>query len=510
MWKLVIEDDEGQRTVVPLTREGYTIGRQDGSTIRLTERNVSRQHARLKRVNGGGANTYVLEDCQSYNGVYVNGARVADEQPLQHGDLVQIGDYRILLQDDTIADEVVTSDVSPDLKATHPTSATASTRGSLLLERPNRLVMLAGPTPGIEFPLEGELLTVGRAEEADISINHNSVSRMHCEIHALREGRFEIVDKGSSNGVRVNGADLRRGIIEAGDVIELGDVRFKFVGAGQVFLPGVTDSQRLEAIADRIPTAEPGRTGSVFPWLLVGGLVAAIGFGVWTLRQRTKPRGIPNTIASTTTAPDPLAAVLADAKRSCAAGHCDDAHQRVIEAIPEGSPLRESDDFRLIEVTWADQMLARADAETDVDIKRALLSSVAEAPTVDGTRRRLAATRLESLAGGPAASASASAEPTTAPTTTKHASHQPTAATSPTRKPKPHTTATAPTRKPSTSGSEFDRASKLALDGNLAGARQILDPKVFGGKGTPDEKRLLKSICKQQGNQVCLDKLKSM
>src|SRR6516165_9453210 len=77
-----------------------------------------------------------------------------------------------------------------------------------------------------------------RGGDATISINHNSVSRLHCEVHALGDGRFEIVDKGSSNGVRVNTAELRRGIVEAGDVIELGDVKFKFVAAGQIFRPG--------------------------------------------------------------------------------------------------------------------------------------------------------------------------------------------------------------------------------------------------------------------------------
>src|SRR5579864_1826773 len=87
MWKLVIEDDEGKRTTVPLTREAYTIGRKEGNTIRLTERNVSRDHAKLQKRNGNGAPpgpngmtngaSYALEDCSSYNGVYVNGIRVA-------------------------------------------------------------------------------------------------------------------------------------------------------------------------------------------------------------------------------------------------------------------------------------------------------------------------------------------------------------------------------------------------------------------------------------------------
>ena len=52
MFKLVIQDDEGKTTVVPLIRDELTIGRKEGNTIRLTERNVSRRHARLVRQNG--------------------------------------------------------------------------------------------------------------------------------------------------------------------------------------------------------------------------------------------------------------------------------------------------------------------------------------------------------------------------------------------------------------------------------------------------------------------------
>jgi len=50
--KLTIEDDEGKTTVIPVIRDEMTIGRQEGNTIRLTERNVSRKHARLLRQNG--------------------------------------------------------------------------------------------------------------------------------------------------------------------------------------------------------------------------------------------------------------------------------------------------------------------------------------------------------------------------------------------------------------------------------------------------------------------------
>ena len=50
MYKLIIEDDEGKTTVVPLIRDEITIGRKEGNTIRLTERNVSRRHAKLAQI----------------------------------------------------------------------------------------------------------------------------------------------------------------------------------------------------------------------------------------------------------------------------------------------------------------------------------------------------------------------------------------------------------------------------------------------------------------------------
>ncbi len=49
MWKLTIEDDQANRTVVPLARDEYSIGRGEENTVRLTERNISRRHARIAR-----------------------------------------------------------------------------------------------------------------------------------------------------------------------------------------------------------------------------------------------------------------------------------------------------------------------------------------------------------------------------------------------------------------------------------------------------------------------------
>src|SRR5678809_1076183 len=86
MFKLVIQDDEGKTTVVPLIRDEITIGR--------TERNVSRRHARILRNNG----EVQIEDLGSYNGIRVNNARIAERVSLRISDQVQIGDYKLYLK----------------------------------------------------------------------------------------------------------------------------------------------------------------------------------------------------------------------------------------------------------------------------------------------------------------------------------------------------------------------------------------------------------------------------
>src|ERR1700689_4133391 len=73
-----------------------TIGRLEGNTIRLTERNISRRHARLSQQNGA----LFIEDLTSFNGVRVNGTKIASPTPLREGDEVQLGDYKLVLRGD--------------------------------------------------------------------------------------------------------------------------------------------------------------------------------------------------------------------------------------------------------------------------------------------------------------------------------------------------------------------------------------------------------------------------
>jgi hypothetical protein len=109
--RLIIEDYEGSTTVFPLGEGPVTIGREESNTICLTEKNISRQHARLTPDPSG----WKVEDLESYNGVWVNGTVVDDAHVIHEGDLIQIGDYQLLLGDDTSTRATV--DLGPSLLA---------------------------------------------------------------------------------------------------------------------------------------------------------------------------------------------------------------------------------------------------------------------------------------------------------------------------------------------------------------------------------------------------------
>ena len=66
-------------------------GRHPDSDIFLDDVTVSRKHATFVAQGGG----YLVRDSGSLNGTYVNRERI-DEAPLQQGDEVQIGKFRLV------------------------------------------------------------------------------------------------------------------------------------------------------------------------------------------------------------------------------------------------------------------------------------------------------------------------------------------------------------------------------------------------------------------------------
>jgi DNA-binding SARP family transcriptional activator len=80
----------------PLERSVTTIGRLPDRHVVVLDTAASRRHAEIRREG----DDYVLVDTGSANGTAVNGVRMR-ERPLAHGDVIEIGDWRLTFSIDS-------------------------------------------------------------------------------------------------------------------------------------------------------------------------------------------------------------------------------------------------------------------------------------------------------------------------------------------------------------------------------------------------------------------------
>ena len=78
------------------------------------------------------------------------------------------------------------------------------------------------------YVLDGPTATLGRSRECDCVLNDPNVSRKHAELRRGSTGDWQIVDLGSTNGVKVNGRQVDASRLGPGDEVVLGTVRFIF------------------------------------------------------------------------------------------------------------------------------------------------------------------------------------------------------------------------------------------------------------------------------------------
>jgi hypothetical protein len=96
-----------------------------------------------------------------------------------------------------------------------------------LIEAPPELVAIAGPTPGKVFALTADRVSLGRLPESDVLLSDPGASRRHAEIRH-EDGRWMIVDLGSTNGTMVNEASVGERQLADGDRITIGRTVLEF------------------------------------------------------------------------------------------------------------------------------------------------------------------------------------------------------------------------------------------------------------------------------------------
>jgi pSer/pThr/pTyr-binding forkhead associated (FHA) protein len=306
MYKLHIRDDSGQTTVVPVTRERVTVGRQEGNTIRLTERNVSRTHARIVVKDS----QILIEDVSRY-GTRINGLRIKKRKAIAANDVIQIGDYNLQVEFEVQS----MSDTEPHVPAVNkaekketkekekhrqdaPTRVEPAVSGvdstsminlndiqqaaknksvekSRVVADLPTLVAVNTALAGQEFRLSGKKVVIGRTDDNDVVVDHRSISRNHAQV-TNEGGRITIQDLESANGMKINGEFYKQSVLRRGDMVELGHVTLRYLEPGETFTYNPDDYADIDS-----GSGDGQKSGSNKVWaILVVLIVVAAGVGI--------------------------------------------------------------------------------------------------------------------------------------------------------------------------------------------------------------------------------------
>jgi ABC-type multidrug transport system ATPase subunit/pSer/pThr/pTyr-binding forkhead associated (FHA) protein len=166
---------------------GIAVGRDPARCqLVMDHPSVSGVHAEFRVQEG----KVVLND-RSTNGTFLNGVRVGSAD-LHDGDYITFGRY-------AGKSLIFRSGLEPELKVE-------------------------------KVALSKDRITIGRDPSNDVCINHPVVSSRHAEI-VKQDGKFYIVDLGSTNGTFVNGIKVKRHYLDEFDRIVIGPSELNFSGA---------------------------------------------------------------------------------------------------------------------------------------------------------------------------------------------------------------------------------------------------------------------------------------
>ncbi|MGW0362377.1 FHA domain-containing protein [Streptomyces sp. NPDC002990] len=132
-----------------------------------------------------------------------------------------------------------------------------------------QLHVVAGPDAGGVHLLHSGQIRVGRSAEADVPLDDPDVSRLHCAVTVMRDGRVSVADLSSTNGTTLDGLPVgpQPVPLPPGALLRVGESTLRLAPAGEALaaaLPVVPDLEGHLSLPTRAPSASGGEPGG--PW----------------------------------------------------------------------------------------------------------------------------------------------------------------------------------------------------------------------------------------------------
>lgn len=251
----------GERSDLVAGEGVVRVGSAPGSDIQLpTAKGVRPKHAEVHYDQRRGVELKVMEPGAV---VVVNGRPVKEKAILRLGDVVVIGQVRLVLKP-----EVERQDKPPKLDP-----AAIETKLSFA---PPRVVLrgVSGAYFGKVITLKGKTV-IGRGSDCDLVLNEPEMSRRHAILENTPQGLY-LRDLGSANGTSVNGQLVRDIVLRPGDQVAFDQNRFLVEAPGYLSMPieaepvtGVITQVQRPLVIPKAPE-EPKKDNNTVDWIIMG------------------------------------------------------------------------------------------------------------------------------------------------------------------------------------------------------------------------------------------------
>jgi pSer/pThr/pTyr-binding forkhead associated (FHA) protein len=205
-----------------MTGNELTIGRLPQNDIVIDNLSVSRRHTVITKTKEG----YLLRDCNSKNGTFLNGNPVK-EALLVSEDVITIGKYQIVFQEQSGETENVNSVNSMDQTVIIPNFHTGEKTDPFTVRHPHSPPRIYRRSDHEEHVLDKDETLIGKSRDAEIRLKGLFAPRISLKI--TRSGDDYVIQQvAGKHKLSINGEEMEEKVLEEEDLISVGSEEFVF------------------------------------------------------------------------------------------------------------------------------------------------------------------------------------------------------------------------------------------------------------------------------------------
>ncbi len=139
-------------------------------------------------------------------------------------------------------------------------------------------------------------VSIGRAKSSNIALDDPSVSRLHAVLRATMDGQWQIIDRDSANGIKINGKATKEAVLRGSDEILVGVFRLRFEDSAERKITSYGTAQLPRRVAQALnESAHSGSASANSPYSASTLVVEPLGdAAVPAMDERERAQALEN------------------------------------------------------------------------------------------------------------------------------------------------------------------------------------------------------------------------